>query len=412
MKRLNFNIKDRKVLTIGLCLILVCVFTLTVAYAALSAVLTIQGSARVTAADWDIYLDNPRVTSGSATTDVPIIKTSSTLEFETILNMPGDFYEFTVDVVNNGSIDAMIENVVKTPELTEEQAKYLNYEITYQNGETIENKQLLAKETTMPIKVRIEYRRDISNNDLPTGQTVLNLALTLEYTQSDGSGSSVEDNGAIVPTAYGYLDVGYDLSIGDEDFHIIGVNDDNVKLLAVSNLDVGDVVSGIDVNTFGFIVNPISNPTGLQNEFAIGGSFDDENNLINFPWIGVVPFSNDEYHGNNYSDYSGSLVEKYVNDYKNIIESIGVEVLEARLITKDELVNDFGCVESTQSCRNSDYSWIYSSSYWTSTANDGTRVWVVVSDGKFTYDEYQLGVCVGVRPVLVIPRDSVKIAIK
>ena len=38
MKGLNFNIKDRKVLTLGLCLVAVCVFTLTISYAALNAV--------------------------------------------------------------------------------------------------------------------------------------------------------------------------------------------------------------------------------------------------------------------------------------------------------------------------------------------------------------------------------------
>ena len=47
----------------------------------------------------------------------------------------------------------------------------------------------------MPIKVRIEYRNDLNNSDLPTGQVVLDLALTLEYIQSDGTGSSVKDNG-------------------------------------------------------------------------------------------------------------------------------------------------------------------------------------------------------------------------
>ena len=114
MKRI---FKDRKTLTLSLCLIIVCVFTLTVAYSALSVVLTINGNAQVAAANWDIHLSNPKVKSGSATTDVPVIKTSSTLEFETTLNMPGDFYEFTVDVVNAGDIDAMIENVVKTPDL-------------------------------------------------------------------------------------------------------------------------------------------------------------------------------------------------------------------------------------------------------------------------------------------------------
>ena len=185
---------DRKVLAMFLGVIMVSILTLTLAYAALSVTLNIQGNARVSAADWDIYLNNPRVASGSATTNLPVIKTSSTLEFETTLNMPGDFYEFTVDVVNNGSIDAMIENVVKNPELTAEQAKYLKYEITYQNGELITTKQTLPKKSTMPIKVRIEYRKDLVASDLPTGQVVLDLSLTLEYIQSDGTGSSVKDN--------------------------------------------------------------------------------------------------------------------------------------------------------------------------------------------------------------------------
>ena len=196
MKKYSF-FKDRKVLVIGLCLVMVCVFTLTIAYSALSAVLTITGNARVSAADWDIYLNNPIVTNGSATTNVPEIKTSSTLEFSTTLNMPGDFYEFTVDVVNGGDIDAMIENVVKTPDLTTEQAKFLKYEVSYQNGESITTKQLLAKDTTMSIKVRVEYRKDLSNSDLPTGQVVLDLALTLEYVQSDGTGGDVDDGGKI-----------------------------------------------------------------------------------------------------------------------------------------------------------------------------------------------------------------------
>ena len=88
MKRINFNIKDRKFLITTLSLVMVCVFTLSIAYAALNAVLTIQGNAEVVASTWNIYLDNPRVTVGSSTTNLPVIKTSSTLEFSTTLNMP------------------------------------------------------------------------------------------------------------------------------------------------------------------------------------------------------------------------------------------------------------------------------------------------------------------------------------
>ena len=235
MKRLNVNLKDRKTLTLVLGLVLVSVFTLTVAYSALSAVLTINGNARVSAANWDIYLNNPRVTNGSATTDVPVIKTSNTLEFSTTLNMPGDFYEFTVDVVNAGDIDAMIENVIKTPELTTEQAKFLKYEVSYQNGESITTKQLLAKDTTMPIKVRIEYRKDLSNIDLPTGQVVLDLSLTLEYIQSDEIGNG--DGSTTLVFANGDIDdVGTIVTIGSEQFYTFGIENDNVKLLAMYNL--------------------------------------------------------------------------------------------------------------------------------------------------------------------------------
>ena len=195
MRRIDFNIKDRKILYGILAIVLVSVFTLTIAYAALNAVLTIQGSAQVSSADWDIYLVNPRVSSGSVTNTLPVIKSNSSLEFSTTLNMPGDFYEFTVDVVNNGSIDAMIEKVTKTPELTPEQAKYLKYEVSYSNGEAITTKQTIVKGASMPIKVRIEYRKDLNNGDLPTGQVVLDLALELDYIQSDGTVSAVVNNG-------------------------------------------------------------------------------------------------------------------------------------------------------------------------------------------------------------------------
>ena len=242
MKKLSFNIKDRKVLTLGLCLVLVCVFTLTIAYAALNAVLTIQGSAQVTSSNWDVHLANPKVTNESATTTVPSIITSSTVEFSTTLSMPGDFYEFTIDVVNAGSIDAMIENVVKTPELTAEQAKFLKYEITYQNGESITTKQLLAKETSMPIKIRIEYRKDLVASDLPTGQVVLDLALTLEYTQSDGTGTTVKDNGEVklinVISGDG-TQKSDEVCIGEECFYVMYSDETTVTMLAKYNLYVG-----------------------------------------------------------------------------------------------------------------------------------------------------------------------------
>ena len=390
------QLKDRKFLITTLSLAIICIFTLTIAYSALSAVLTIQGNARVSATDWDIYLNNPRVTNGSATTNIPVIKTSSTLEFETTLNMPGDFYEFAVDVVNAGDIDAMIENVVKIPELTAEQAKFLKYEVSYQNGESITTKQLLAKDTTMPIKVRVEYRKDLSNTDLPTSQVVLDLALTLEYTQSDGTGSSVKDNGVYkTVSANGDInDIGTIVTIGSEQFYTIGTEGDNVKLLAMYNLYVGNTFYTGEVLGEDWYVVPLANPTGMQSDTA-RGYLDGE-----LSYIGTTPFADDM----NYNDYNGSLVEGYVNNYKDLLVSkFYVDILDARLINYDELTN-FQCVyddiEGVGNCNNSP-SWVYSTSYWT-IAKDSRYNLSVISNGNFSLISHDY---VGVRPVIVISKD-------
>ena len=133
--------RDRKMLYTVLSILIVSVLTLTVVYAALSTTLNINGNAEVTAANWDVYLDNAQLNSQSATQVVPTISNKTTASFSTTLSKPGDFYEFTIDVVNNGSIDAMIDSVTKTPTLTTTQAKYLNYIVEYQNGEAITTKQ-------------------------------------------------------------------------------------------------------------------------------------------------------------------------------------------------------------------------------------------------------------------------------
>ena len=99
---------------------MICVFTLTVVYAALNTVLKITGNAEIVTSNWDIKLANPIVTSGSVNNNLPVISGNKEASFTATLNNPGDFYEFSIDVVNNGSIDAMIDSVTKTPTLSVE----------------------------------------------------------------------------------------------------------------------------------------------------------------------------------------------------------------------------------------------------------------------------------------------------
>ena len=240
----------------------------------------------------------------------------------------------------------------------------------------------------MPIKVRIEYRKDLVASDLPTGQVVLDLALTLEYTQSDGTASAVTNNGVLKPVANGSIeDIGTVVTIGSEQFYTIGTEGDNVKLLSMYNLYVGNSVDS-DWN-----VTPLASPTGKQSELAKGWLDGAEE------WYGTTAFSNTN------STYEGSIVEGYVNNYKTILEAdYGVDVVEARLISYDELTDSetFACVEYDY-CSDK-YPWIYSTSYWSGSAGDDDGVWSVGSDGIFDDLDYSIDDNFGVRPVIIISK--------
>ena len=93
----------------------VIVLFLTVGYALLSANLSINGTSIINNSNWDIHLENVQVTSGSVAADEPEIDSDGvTVTYDVTLSKPGDFYEFTVDAVNGGSIDAMIDTIVST----------------------------------------------------------------------------------------------------------------------------------------------------------------------------------------------------------------------------------------------------------------------------------------------------------
>ena len=397
MKRINFNIKDRKFLVTTLCLVMVCVFTLSIAYAALNAVLTIQCNAEVVASTWNIYLDNPRVNVESSYPYNPIVKSSNTVEFSPYLNFPGAFYEFTVDVVNDGSIDAMIANVIKTPELTAEQAKYFKYEVSYANGESITTKQTLSKGTAMPIKVRVEYRNDLNSSDLPTSEEVLDLSLTLEYVQSDGTGSFVADNGVNVgvSTNGDINEMGTIVTIGSEQFYSMGVDGNNVKLFAIYPLYVGGTNETNEWVAYG------NEATGMQDSSMRG-----EIPIYYMRNYGVTPFSSDAQKGTNYSSYNGSIVEGYVNNYKTLLESkFDVSVEEARLLSEDDLINTFGCSFDNQTCSGTEYVWLYDKTIWTGVSYDSEKVYYLYVRGELQPLSYFSTSTAGVRPVIVISKD-------
>jgi hypothetical protein len=383
-----------------LSVVLVSVFSLTIVYAALSVTLNITGNSEVVASSWDIHLENVKVTSGSVSGTTPSITSSRTASFSTILNNPGDFYEFTIDVVNDGSIDAMIDGVSKTPTLTTAQAKYLNYIVEYENGESINVKQLVSANSFVRLRVRVEFRKDISVSDLPDSKVVLELAFKVNYIQGDDSGSSVENNGKLIKWVSGNgTKEGDEVCIGSECFYVISSTNDTLTMMTKYNLLVGNRYDGINGSI------PLENSTGIQDETAIGwfSGYNASN-----PLIGTKPFSSTNYWKDIVPTYpayvydENSYLYEYVENYKIFLENLSVDVSDARLVTIEELEN-LGCVSVNRNCREAP-SWVYSTTYWAGTVSSSFEVWHVGSDGVLndSTPEYS---CNGVRPVIVVSKD-------
>ena len=197
---------------------------------------------------------------------------------------------------------------------------------------------------------------------------------------------------------------GNEVCIKNECFYVISSTDTTVTMLAKYNLHVGSRVDeDLDLG-WGYIVTPLSNPTGIQDETAKGFDWDNENDLEAYPFIGTTAFSSASQKGTNYSDYSGSIVEGYVNNYNSYLITQGVTPIEARLITKDELIG-LGCSEDDRSCSEAP-SWVYATSYWSGSADDSYDVWYVYSDGNFYLSTCDNDYIFGVRPVIIISKSN------
>lgn len=391
---------NRKLLIGVFAVLLVALLSLTMAYAALSTVLNISGNAEVVASNWDIHFDNATVVSGSSTTDVPVIN-SNKLSFSTTLNNPGDYYRFTVDVVNGGTIDAMIESFAKINDLTDEQKKFLKFDIMYTDGLSLSEKQLLSKNSSKNITVEVMFRKDISVDDLPTSAVNLDLSFSIVYYQADSSGTELTggsfSSSALRVISGDLYTVGSEVCANDQCFYVISTDDDSVSLLAKYNLLVGNQY---DSSTG--TLTALTDPTGIQDSKALGCD-----GGINIVWYGGIAYSNSVYWSSlttfpTYIYDENSILYEYVENYKAYLETYGVSINEARLIDFDELI-ELGCVQSTLDCSGAP-SWLYQTTYWTGSAyNNKASVWFVNINGTFNGTSYKTAYGAGIRPVIEVP---------
>ncbi|MBR2828318.1 MAG: hypothetical protein IKE70_03715, partial [Bacilli bacterium] len=160
----------------------------TIGYAYLSSGVTINGTGYINRAEWDVHFENIQIKTGSVTPIVsPSISNDTSVSFSVSLDNPGDFYEFNIDCVNDGSIPAMIDSFTLSPTLTTAQASFFEYGVTYSDGVAIAQKHLLNPSTTETFKVFFRYKESDSIDDYPLTDQNFQFNFTINYVQADDS---------------------------------------------------------------------------------------------------------------------------------------------------------------------------------------------------------------------------------
>ena len=159
--------KDKKLLLV------ITLLVITIGFALLSTTLSINGTAGINKNTWDIHWDETSIeeTTGSVTATTPAYVSDTKKEIVTFaveLELPGDFYEFTVDAKNYGTITGTIDDVkVKiyegdstTPLELENIPEYLIYSFTHADGTEVQNGEKITPNESIKYKFKIGIDED------------------------------------------------------------------------------------------------------------------------------------------------------------------------------------------------------------------------------------------------------------
>ena len=179
-----YNYYNKKKLLLSILLILI--LAIGIGYAYLTSNLSISGNTSVSTNSWNIHFENIQVKDGSVTaTSGPTLSNNNTsITYTTNLNRPKEYYEFTVDVKNDGTLPGKVF-ISTLSGITTEASSIIDYSVTYTNGNPVNIGDILNAGAKKSIKVRTFYKDEIDPTDFPATDLNLTLTYTLQYVQSE-----------------------------------------------------------------------------------------------------------------------------------------------------------------------------------------------------------------------------------
>lgn len=371
---------------------------------------------------------------------------------------PGDSFEKSFTVKNIGNVDAYfniyLNNVVNTFNTKSD----LVYELISEDGTNIS--ETICPSSDGPIAVGV---------DIGVGQTQ-HYTLRISFKETNVSqddnrnatfsavlnlGEFFGDNPYSTPEENYSLEVGDEVTLGNEKFYVLSTDENDTVLIAKYNLHVGATYSQVALGEYVLNSNiDSSTDSGLQRNgtsgvvpFASTNYWDGdqwrwENNGGNqvhsgtaglvspynstgsysgtpYPYVYNSSLSSTSpaiYNKNNvdsdqisYVGSNGYTIAYYVERYKTrLINNGAPNNITSRLLAYEEALN-LGCTSS--SCSGAP-SWLSDTTYWLGSAKDASSVYIINSNGTIEYGMVRGDITFsvyGVRPVIEVNTSDLRV---
>ena len=420
------------------------ILALTIGYAVFTQSLNISGTAKAQG-NLDIVFSEVGEISphGTNTPTATITENGRKLELSEItLDYPTAYVDIPVTIINNGTVDGILESI------TVENLETDDIKVTI-NG--IENNQVVkmykANDDTTKVKatVRVEW---LDKTDTKT-ESVKDIVVTLNAKQLVKevvtTASSSSDNKCTTFTKKETYEVGDVIAFCNtntnksEDFYVIKDNGNTVTALAKYNLMVGNKVvydDSFENELSKTALTSSDKDYGLQSELT-KNELTEEGMPTSTTFYGLIAFANKdeknkttdgtylgywtdatndaldkplEAYGTSYpadvykKEESKSLLSEPLKNYQAYFTStLNKTTAKMRLITYNELVG-LGCSEAEGTCTKD---FVYKGIYWSASARDYARVWSVNAFGAFEVNFFSDDDRLGVRPVITINKSEI-----
>jgi len=431
--------------------LLILLLVVTVGYALLTGQLDINGISHIRASSWNIHWDNVANEAGERAITSAYIKdqAKTEVEFEVHLPEPGTYYEFTVDAVNESTMDGYINKISSkvNGKNINTLPSYITYSVKYADGTNPQINDLLAKKsgntpTSKTYKVRVEFSTNVTeeqlNNMIGDEEYVFNFQVTYGQKQKEETPIDVD------PKVEGEITPGDEVCIQSECFYVVHTNEEKTTLIAKYNLLVGydniDNYSDLSLSSQTLIPTDTSG-YGLQSPLAIETEEGDIRRKL-----GTYPFydNNRSYWQDNvgggkqfnqYIDANGQLqtftgtvedsgswetysapyvhvynqnssIYPFINSYvETLKEMANYQNITGRILSYNE-------ADAAKNVMNKDSKSIIfdgtKSFYWLDSAKSAISVWIVFGGESYSTDDHAGTYFTGVRPAIEVPTSLLK----